>query len=463
MTRWLCLCAIVLAGCSPALIISDPSEEAGSPNTGSVPALLTFLDGSRHLVVVFIHGVGDHCTGYALDNSFGWLRDTIVPAIGLKAMGDMTEPVNIPDSDFMPNKRPDPASVTSYATRDFSYGQASVHAIEITWSQLTQWVKTQQLGYDLIEPLTTVPSRSSSCPFVSSSSYKKPQPRVAINKILKERVLDRGLADAVLYTGDYGVVMQRGVAEALCLAFGGSKNPDGKMCNWPAPPQEDERRNTVYLFVTHSLGSRILYDTLLGLTGHQVNPLIPVFTEMDGAGPDAKAYVSQMVAGTAAVYMMANQLPMLGLAYDEGTALSTEDSIGYVMGRKPRAYSVRGDAPSVDSPRSAAKPSIVQSFASLRTKSRADMNLHGPPSPLEIIAFSDPNDLLSWGLPKWYQREATQGDSGVHFTNVYVRNSTHWFGAYEDASSAHVNYFTNPDVWKVILCGATNGNVRLCN
>lgn len=468
------LSVLALFGCANAPIISNPAEAPNTPALGDVTGISKHLAGKNRAVVVFMHGVGDHCPGYALDGDFGWLRNAITPSLGLKAQGPgPSAPIDILDSEFMPDRRPDSASNVTFITRDFSYTAADghdvdIHAVEITWSQLTQWVKTKQLGYDLTEPPDKPQSETPSCPYVADVAYKKPPSRQWLNRSLKESVLDRSLVDAVLYAGAYGKVMRRGVAEALCLALEGTKNDSGKLCTWPALPDKPVRRQTAYFFVTHSLGSRMIYDTLLGLTGHDVNQYVHTFeqTEIDAA----KDYVDDMAVHTAAFYMMANQLPLLGLAYEDGTQSSTDGPEPYLSVREGspinQALSTMppGSAPSAQvtgnvATTAAVRPGVTE-FAARRMKSASDKGEQI--LKLKVVAFSDANDLLSWGIPAWYQVPRDGSTPEVDFTNVYVQNSSHWFGVFENPAAAHANYFVNPEVWRVIRCGAKGGVVNSC-
>lgn len=67
---------------------------------------------------------------------------------------------------------------------------------------------------------------------------------------------------------------------------------------------------------------------------------------------------------------------------------------------------------------------------------------------LTLVAFTDPNDLLSYTLQKEkYERP------GVAVHNVLVSNARTWFGAFENPVDAHVRYLDNPDVGRLIACG----------
>lgn len=78
---------------------------------------------------------------------------------------------------------------------------------------------------------------------------------------------------------------------------------------------------------------------------------------------------------------------------------------------------------------------------------------------LDVVAFTDTDDLLSWSVPVEYQRAI--GHLPLKFTNVYVQNAPRILVA-EWPTSAHHDYFTNPKVRKVIRCGAAKGAPNSC-
>lgn len=494
---FLVLAVVALAGCVSAPIISNPAEGPKDPAEGSVKALTELLEHKDRAVVIFIHGVGDHCPGFALGKAKGsWLNDDAQKALGLVPRDSGATYTDVFDDEFIPGHPRDVASKVTVGKRRFSFPaskpeaeQLPVDAIEITWSQLTQWVKTNQLGYDLTEPSPPPDTRTPSCPYPQDlEKYKKPPARVSLNRLLKEQVLDRSLADAVLYAGTYGRIMRRGTAEALCIASGGTPNPGGHLCDWPKVPEGEQGKRTAYFFVTHSLGSRLIYDTLLGLTGKDVTTSAETFSRCEVE--DAKPFANYLMAETGATYMMANQLTMLGLAYEDGTQTSSGGPVPYdlIMQRRVLPEGL-ADAPplktlqptAVPSPPATPGPKTVVKTAALefavRRQDAADAR-HERVNPLTIVAFSDTNDLLSWAVPKWYQgqtkdevektaaKSKNEGNDkpghAVDFTNVFVQNATRWFGFVENPADAHSGYFTSADVWRVIRCGAAGGKVKPC-
>lgn len=480
-TILLSLLSVMLAACAHSTIISDFKESPEDPSLGEVVPLTEAISGAPNVVLVLIHGVGDHCPGYALRKG-GWINNPVALRHGLLPVeGSLQKRVDIHAGDFMPHRRMDPNSKVSYLKSEYVHepSGAKVTAIEITWSELTQWIKTQQLGYDMTQPSGKESDGLEDCFYYGSSgedfqASKGPPNRVLINRVIKEKTLNRNLSDAVLYVGNYGVTIQRGIAEAMCRALGGTAHlgsdgkPDGQLCQWPSS-SEAPLENSRFVFFTHSLGSRALYDTLLGLSGDRVNPDdTPIFTN---DGPDSEVARSreaacQMIGRTSAVYMMANQLSMLGLAFHDAKNTSADGPQPYdvtnvlpVRGCGHRTSGTEAIARRVD-PTSAESFPIVNVFSEIRGRARAEEGL--PVDPLTIVSFNDTNDLLTWGIPSWYANQRTGRTLPIQVTNVFVANDTRWINLFENPATAHSAYFTNEDVWAVITCGARKGRVSEC-
>jgi hypothetical protein len=159
------------------------------------------------------------------------------------------------------------------------------------------------------------------------------------------------------------------------------------------------------------------------------------------------------------MYMMANQLPLLGLAAAKPTQSSADDPVRLLkIFESSRTQSIQFDrsenlaALTYASESTLARSDPLFKLASLRSAAA---------KPLDIVAFDDANDLLSYSLPNWYAGLA--GLATVSVTNVYVRNAIRWFGLVENPAAAHTGYMTNDAVWKTIACGATeNGKVASC-
>ena len=165
---------------------------------------------------------------------------------------------------------------------------------------------------------------------------------------------------------------------------------------------------TPLIVISESLGSKILFDTLLALI-------------KDEAKDQRAARAAQLAVDRMAYLIMAaNQIPLLQTAEQipapgEGLTVQTapQDSLQELLQRRQdRSRDRRG--PAIDA--------------------------------LTLIAFTDPNDLLSYTLPP-------ERYPGAIVHNVLVSNDRTVFGLFENPAKAHLDYLSNPDVGSLISCG----------
>ena len=270
-------------------------------------------------------------------------------------------------------------------------GDGAIRFQSLIWSPLTTPLK-QQLCYDRTD-------KSAIC---EGSPPYTPQ-RASINARVKDKLMDDCLPDALIYQGEARGQVQQRMREAVLRATAGAA-PDAPL-----------------VVISESLGSKILFDTLSNMLDEA------------GATPDATPEArraadaaQQTLDRMAYLVMAANQIPILGLA-DQGLPAELgrralpQDSLQRVLERRrARSAAPAGAA--------GAAPSAL--------------------SGLTLLAFTDPNDLLSYTLQKEkYERP------GVAVHNVLVSNARTWFGAFENPIGAHVRYLDNPDVGRLIACG----------
>lgn len=480
---WLAiLVSLIVAGCGHNVIVFDPAigsqhgDFATRPN-GTVKGLREILSGEREVELVFIHGVADHCPGYALgvdkpqDGEVGigqsWLNESVLASLGLRSISGTTKKLLISPSEV--GAAATPGTMNNFVVvlkRDYVFTPSgkgksiTIHASEITWSFMTQWIKNELLGYDgtgvenfswwngvgqsvgkCVRPDGVLPKENFMAP-----------PRYVVNAGLKWQIFDRALADALIYTGTYGAAMQRGIAAALCRVVN-EHYQEGDFCAWPS--ESIAQRD--FVFVTHSLGSRMLYDTIRSLTLETVDD-----AAQEGRSPfvtdyvdDAREPIKTMVRDTAAIYMMANQIPLLGL-----TNIPPEvgiESLQVARGQQesPQTTPLRDPVTYAKSTNSFLQAMDVR-------KSALDEKIKNPDKQpvLHVVSFNDTNDLLTWHLPPWYASDSK--GLKVEPVVVFVRNDFSLFGVFENPLKAHTGYFENPTVWKVMFCGAAGESVSQC-
>jgi hypothetical protein len=176
------------------------------------------------------------------------------------------------------------------------------------------------------------------------------------------------------------------------------------------------------VIVAESLGSKVLFDTLLGMA------------EANGTEPTAAARhaaAASIVPRIAQVHLAANQIPMLSLA---ATA----------PGQTPIKLSGRSALADGDS--------LAQVLRRLRPI-MLKRELPAAAAPVPIAAYSDPNDLLSFPLLGSVQAREAAADGTYFVTDVIVSNAPTWLGLLEDPMAAHTSYLANEEVSALLKCG----------
>lgn len=288
-----------------------------------------------------------------------------------------------------------PAAITALAetndiqivSRQATVGGVPVRFSALVWSPLTTPLK-RQLAYDMTGEPTDC----------SAAGDCKPK-RAKLNGQFKDGLLDDCLADVMIYQGISRKAIRDKMAEAITEVVEQSD----------AQARADGTEPGALVLVAASLGSKMSFDAL---------------AEMLDRSPSGR----QKAAGETAVrrlgliFMEANQLPILGLADQE--IESTE------------ARSL------------AAPPAPEDSLQRiLRRKSGPQFNAIGSKG-LTLVAFTDPNDLLSYRL-----QPSRYAVPGVAVADVLVSNDKTYFGLLERPDTAHTGYGENPAVTSLISCG----------
>lgn len=219
----------------------------------------------------------------------------------------------------------------------------------------------------------------------ATASECKPK-RARFNGEFKDKLLNDCLADALAYEGVSRPVIRGAMVSVLSqvLAEGDPGRP--------------------LVLVSDSLGSKIVFDALADM--------------LDSASLASTQSVGKSAATRMGlVFMNANQLPILGLA-DQNVS-------------PPPAALADADAAPVDP---------LRRYLAARRKQGL--------SALKVVAFTDPNDLLSYRLlPSSYVGE------NLLIADVLVSNTKTFLGLLELPDKAHLGYSTNPDVARFIACG----------
>ncbi|TIN79765.1 hypothetical protein [Mesorhizobium sp.] len=229
--------------------------------------------------------------------------------------------------------------------------------------------------------------------------------RASLNRDLKKGLIDDCFSDAVIYTGIAGNPIRSWMRSEVCDALGGNISAAGRCLIDDSKP----RRKTI--LVAESLGSKILSDAIVSIW--QTTPAWE------------QSRIAQRLGDVQMVFLLANQIPLLNAAtYSPGTAKIAADR-------------------SVDR----ASGSLLDVFASARVRKNKTF-VAEPSGPIRFVAFTDPNDLLSYRLfPKAYLPE------DMKITNVIVSNDQTYLGLLERPDTAHCGYGWNPAVIATVAEG----------
>jgi hypothetical protein len=212
--------------------------------------------------------------------------------------------------------------------------------------------------------------------------------RARLNASVKDTLLDDCLSDPEIYEGISHDAMRDAMVEAVSRVIADHPSGAGTL-----------------VVVAESLGSKMLFDALGAM--------------LESNQPHVQALGREAATRLGLLFMAGNQLPFLALAEQMAAA-------------PPGIRALPQDA--------------LQRFLELRRRQGAPrVERIGR---LALVAFTDPNDLLSYRL-----LPARYAAPDVAVADVLVSNDRTWLGLIEHPVRAHLGYLDNPDVQKMIACG----------
>jgi hypothetical protein len=264
------------------------------------------------------------------------------------------------------------------------------------------------------------------------------------NRDLKNGLMDWGFADAVLALGPTQQILYAGIRELLVQSL----QADGV----DLPNANPSDSGPEYFFITHSLGSYLALATLDSQWLGPQGDVLPAFAMT----PQQKSAADYFSAHTAGFFFLANQIELLELAhvapatpadsapcpvapYNQPGSEPGSISTGSPASSEPPAAT---PTPSAAAPSGTAAPAAVAHWQCQRTQYLQLRSTPSAPTP-QIVAWSDPNDLLSWNVP---------AIAGVHVVNISVRNAAFKIPSLlVSPTGAHANYAQNRKILRAIF------------
>jgi hypothetical protein len=297
-----------------------------------------------------------------------------------------------------------------YKMTGHNQGEVILRLYELTWDPTTRWAKEN---------------------YVQAADDSFNSSRVALNDAMKRSIINESISDAVLYLGDYQPMMQYPVLMSLCKvisdAVGVESDSDQFFtCDLQKVTQAFDRNPDFFdsndiVMMTHSLGTRMLFDTL-GLIGHEDENFLKrlkynlgkngIFIDVpDGSEEQVIAQKVRDILGiaTSKIFTLANQVPLLEL----GTV------------KIPHVFDVDMD--------------LGEGFQEfIEGRVNKSENYWKKVEPLQLVAFTDPNDLLSYNLKCWYYLRVLRYHDGIKKQKEagHTKFIDHWFKSCEPDPNA---------------------------
>jgi hypothetical protein len=333
------------------------------------------------LKILKVHGIGSHIPGYSTR-----LAENLALNLDLTVVDERTKRIVIIEQNES-ERELGILSLNRY--RDTSLQQEMIFA-ELTWDPLVAKEKAK-LSFD------------------NSGEYSFR--RTFVNNSLKLFVNDT-IPDVLMYSGTSRLPIQRAVGQAMCwlMSYDWQDLPDSgqKFCD-DSSPESLSRIDDDFVFITHSLGSRITADVL-----QLIASAVAARAEND---PGWRFIMNTLRDKEFNLLMLSNQLPLLQ------------------MGQP--APEVTGRIAEICNPLT--EESKQRMFKTIR-----------------LVAFSDPNDVFSYAVPQSFLNEHVDSRLCPSLTNVILnvaKVSNLFGGEFANPLSAHTEYDADPLVIELITAG----------
>ena len=340
--------------------------------------------------VLMVHGVGDRLPGYSTE-----LMEKLSKQLKLSAKSSSFKDIQLMSfSD--PEKKLGNLRVTRLQNENKS---KELWFYELTWSEITR-------------------DQKSILAFDNSGEFSFR--RATVNNMLKTFTNDTA-PDPIIYLGESRELILRSFAQAFCWMGKDSWDDipgDGRHgCDFTNNINENFNQDEI-IFISHSLGSRIVIDGLTRIVSMLERPnQKSILHTIDRTKREAlqKKHVH--------IFLLSNQLPLLQLGRE----------LPEVTGQKAEYCKSNG--------------------------SKYTSRLFAETS---IVAFSDPNDLLSYAIPQNFTEKFLDSRLCINVTNVNINVASVFeafgMGKIANPIEAHVGYSRDDRVVALIAGGIGNNH-----
>ena len=433
--------------------VSNPGDPRQS--AGSFAGMRAVAETARNTNVVFVHGIG--WTQQTGSSEFG---DKLVNAIARGVPGAKIRPdsthcgtssldgrhefksekrgLRINAANPTPLTSDDPnfsVTVRELACLDRRVVELrngnTITVYRLLWDD-AMWNGAEwfHMGYD--DP---VPSQNGQK--MGHAGYDDPDSlRASLNSQLKSSVVTYGLTDAALYMSPVGAMMREGVQAAVCAALTGGFDAEiqkGQPATASSLCATTPTAKAPLFVLSHSLGSRIVFDTLIS----DLSTVLADRIEQGAAGSGIE------------LHMFANQIPLVGVGR-LGDTRSTRRIADKQL--KIVAYSEINDLLTFE---------LVPYFEQLYY-----VRCYGPKAGDPTCATGAAEEFKR-RTSYFYADQASRGklvsDLGFDVVDVrlkYAPNQIWIYSGLKDPSIAHSNYIDRDVVLAMLLCGVENGRPR---
>jgi hypothetical protein len=297
--------------------------------------------------------------------------------------------------------------------------QGTSRAVELwffDWSPITMPFKPRQIG--------DIEARSG-----STYTYN----RARLNNTLKQKLIKDCFADVVVYLGKNGDPVRSDAQIALCEMLDGKFDADIGCTGASAT------RFTA--LISESLGSTILFDAFRSLRLDYVSARKRVIERLAANAP-AAVRAARARANKPSAAMNAYRANLASANTAMGQAQANSTGVSAAMASLTSFYMLANQIPLLGF----AKEHSLEEFVSGATAMRKPGE---GAAALTVVAFVDPNDLLSFRLVPVSDR--------ARVVDFVVSNADTYLGYAELPTAAHCNYIRNGYVMHAIVAGYAGG------